>query len=98
MPSTLHHQVTDACLPHLCLLHRLLELNIFSCGLTGEGQARLLLERLGGLGAGAAAAAKRRDWAEAEEYRMGRDRRAHQLALSQGRPVRARGQFLLSMA
>ena len=35
--------MTDACLPHLCLLHRLLELNIFSCGLTGEGQARLLL-------------------------------------------------------
>ena len=34
--------MTDACLPHLCLLHRLLELNIFSCGLTGEGQARLL--------------------------------------------------------
>jgi hypothetical protein len=62
-----------------------------------RSQARLLLERVGGLGAGAAAAAKRRDWAEAEEYRMGRERRAHQLALSQGRPVRARGQFLLSL-
>ena len=62
-----------------------------------RSQARLLLERLGGLGAGAAAAAKRRDWAETDEYRMGRERRAHQLALSQGRLVRARGQFLLSL-
>jgi hypothetical protein len=60
-----------------------------------RSQARLLLDRLGGLGAGAAAAAKRRDWAEAEEWRMGRERRANQLALSQGRPVRARGQFLV---
>ena len=62
-----------------------------------RSQARLLLERLGGLGAGAAAAAKKRDWAEEEECRMGRERRAHQLALTQGRPVRARGQVLLSM-
>ena len=61
-----------------------------------RSQARLLLDCLGGLGAGAAAAAKRREWADAKEYRMGRERRAHQLALSQGRPIRARGQFLLS--
>ena len=62
-----------------------------------RSQARLLLDRLGGLGAGAAAAAKRRDWADAEESRMGRERRAHQMALYQGRPIRARGQFLLSL-
>ena len=42
-----------------------------------RSQARLLLDRLGGLGGGAEAAAKRRDWAEAEERRMGRERRAH---------------------
>ena len=62
-----------------------------------RSQARLLLDRLGGLGGGAEAAAKRRDWAEAEERRMGRERRAHQLALSQGHPIHAHGQFLLSL-
>ena len=62
-----------------------------------RSQARLLLDRLSGLGAVAVAAAKRREWAEAEEPRMGRERRAHQLTLSQGRPILAQGQFLFSL-
>ena len=35
-------KVTDACLPHLCLLLRLHQLHMFSCGLSGEGQAQVL--------------------------------------------------------
>ena len=61
-----------------------------------RSQARNLLDRLSGLGAGAAAAAKRRDWAEQEERRMARGRRAYKLCLSQGHPVRRSGQFLVS--
>ena len=61
-----------------------------------RSQARLLLDRLRGIGGGADEAARRRiRWAEEEERRMGRMRRAHQLALFQGRPIRARGQFFL---
>ena len=60
-----------------------------------RSQARLLLDRLRGLGPGADGAERRRQWAEEEERRMGRARRAQQLALLQGRPIRARGQFLL---
>ena len=61
-----------------------------------RSQARLLLDRLRGIGGGADDAARRRSrWAEVEERRMGRLRRAHQLALLQGRPIRARGQFFL---
>ena len=61
-----------------------------------RSQARLLLDRLRGIGGGADEAARRRSrWAEEEERRMGRLRRAHQLALLQGRPIRARGQFFL---
>ena len=58
-------------------------------------QARLLLDRLRGIGDGADVAARRRRWAEEEERRMVKQRRAHQIALLQGRPIRARGQFLL---
>ena len=60
-----------------------------------RSQARILLDRLSDLGAGAAAAAKRRAWAEQEERRMGRERRAHQLCLAQGHSIRRPGQFLL---
>ena len=42
-----------------------------------RSQARCLLDRLRGLGDGAAAAAKRRQWAEREEQRLGRERRAY---------------------
>ena len=57
-----------------------------------RSQARLLLDRLTGLGPGAMVASKRRMWAEVDERRMVRERRAHQLCLSQGRRVRASGQ------
>ena len=60
-----------------------------------RSQARCLLDRLRGLGDGAAAATKRRQWAEREEQRLGRERRAHLLSLSQGyHPLRT-GHFLL---
>ena len=60
-----------------------------------RSQARCLLDRLRGLGDGAAAAAKRRQWAEREEQRLGRERQAHLLSLSQGyHPLRT-GNFLL---
>ena len=49
-----------------------------------RSQARTLLDRLSDLGAGAAAAAKRRDWAEHEERQRVRERRAYQLCLTQG--------------
>ena len=62
-----------------------------------RAQARLLLDRLRGLGAGAEVAARRRRWAEAEERRPFRERKAHQLCLRQGRGVRARGQYLISV-
>ena len=58
-----------------------------------RSQARVLLDRLNDLGAGAAAAAKRRGWAEQEEWRRVKERRAHLLCLAQGRPVRSLGQF-----
>ena len=44
-----------------------------------RSQARMLLDLLEDLVDGAAAAAKRREWAEMEERRMGRERRAFQL-------------------
>ena len=58
-----------------------------------RSQARCLLGRLSGLGAGAAA--RRRAWAGAEERRMERKRRAYNLSLSQGRCPLRRGQYLL---
>ena len=42
-----------------------------------RSQARCLLGRLSGLGAGAASAARRRAWAETDERRMDRERRAY---------------------
>ena len=60
-----------------------------------RSQARMLLDRLEDLGNGAAAAAKRREWAEVEERRMGRERLAFQLCLAQRHHIRRRGQFLL---
>ena len=60
-----------------------------------RSQARCLLDRLRGLGAGAAAAVKRRQWADQEEQRLGRERQAHLLSLGQGYNVLRRGQFLL---
>ena len=60
-----------------------------------RNQARCLIDRVGGLGAGAAAAAKRRNWALLEEARMSKERNAHQLCLAQGHRVHRRGQFLL---
>ena len=60
-----------------------------------RSQARCLLDRVGALGAGAAAAAKRRGWALQEEARMSKERSAHQLCLAQGHYTLRRGQFLL---
>ena len=60
-----------------------------------RSQARCLLDRLRGLGAGAAAALRRRQWAEQEEQRLGRERQAHLLSLGQGYNALRRGQFLL---
>ena len=54
-----------------------------------RSQARCLLSRLDGIGAGAAAAARRRGWSALEERRMEKERRAHSISLSQGRlPLR----------
>ena len=36
--ETFYPQVTDASLPSLCTMLHLVQLHIFSCGLTGEGQ------------------------------------------------------------
>ena len=41
-----------------------------------RNQARCLIDRVGSLGAGAAAAAKRRNWALLEEARMSKERNA----------------------
>ena len=60
-----------------------------------RSQARCLLDRLRGLGAGAAAAGRRRQWALQEEERLRRERMAHLLSLGQGHSVLRRGQFLL---
>ena len=60
-----------------------------------RSQARCLLDRVRGLGAGAAQAARRRQWAEEEERRLGRERQAHLLSLGQGYNALRRGQFLI---
>ena len=60
-----------------------------------RSQARCLIDRVGALGAGAAAATKRRQWALHEEARMSRERNAHQLCLAQGHYALRRGQFQL---
>ena len=61
-----------------------------------RGQARLLLDRLQGLGEGAAAAVRRRKWAEEEERRLRRERQAQALSAAFGRPLIRKGQFLLN--
>ena len=61
-----------------------------------RAQARCLLDRVEGIGAAANAAAKRRSFAMLEERTMRRERRAHLVSLSQGRPIIRRGQFFLS--
>ena len=58
-------------------------------------QARCLLDRLRGLGDGAAAAARRRQWAAQEETRLRSERQAHLLSLGQGQHALRRGQFFL---
>ena len=60
-----------------------------------RSQARCLLDRLQGLGPGATAAVKRRQWALQEEMRLGRERRAHLLSFGQGHHALRRGQFHL---
>ena len=60
-----------------------------------RSQARCLLDRLRGLGAGAAAAVRRREWAAQEEQRLRRERQAHLLSLGQGHHALRRGQFFL---
>ena len=60
-----------------------------------RSQARILLDRLSNLGAGAAAAAKRRGWAEQEEWRRVKERRDYQLCMAQGRPVKMCGKFVI---
>ena len=62
---------------------------------SARAQARLLLDRVAVLGRGAEAAAGRRRWVEVEERRMGREQRAHMLALEQGRAVLRRGDIFL---
>ena len=47
-----------------------------------RSQARNFQDQLGNLGAGAAAAARRRRWAEQGECRMGKERRAYHICLS----------------
>ena len=59
-----------------------------------RAQARCLISRLDLIGAGAAAASKRRQWAAREEWRMARERTANFLSLTQGHPLIRRGQFL----
>ena len=60
-----------------------------------RSQARCLLDRVRSLGDGAAAAARRRQWAEKEEERLGRERQAHLLSLGRGFHALRRGQFFL---
>ena len=60
-----------------------------------RSQARCLLDRLRGLGAGAAAAGRRRQWALQEEQRLRRERMDHLLSLGQGHSALRRGQFFL---
>ena len=60
-----------------------------------RSQARCLLDRVRGLGAGAAEAARRRQWAAQEEQSLGRERQAHLLSLGQGYNALRRGQFLI---
>ena len=60
-----------------------------------RSQARCLLDRVRGLGDGAAAAARRRQWAAKEEERLGRERQAHFLSLGRGFHALRRGQFFL---
>ena len=60
-----------------------------------RSQARCLLDRVRGLGAGAAEAARRRQWAEVEEQRLGRERQAHLVSLGQGYNALRRGQFFI---
>ena len=60
-----------------------------------RSQARCLLDRLRGLGAGAAAAARRRQWAAQEEMRLRGERQAHLLSLGQGHHALRKGQFFL---
>ena len=62
---------------------------------SARAQARLLLDRVAVLGRGTEAAAGRRRWVEEEERRMGREQRAHLLALEQGRAVLRRGEIYL---
>ena len=62
---------------------------------SARAQARLLLDRVAVLGQGAEAAMGRRRWVEVEERRMGREQRAHLLALEQGRAVLRRGDIFL---
>ena len=62
---------------------------------SARAQARLLLDRVAVLGRGVEAAAGRRRWVEEEERRMGREQRAHLLALEQGRAVLRRGDIFL---
>ena len=60
-----------------------------------RSQARCLLDRLQGLGANAAAAAKRREWAIREESQLRRERQAHFLSFGQGHHAIRRGQFFI---
>ena len=63
------------------------------CGV--RGQARTLLGRLEVLGPGAAAAARRRNFALELERRWGNQRRAEALSAAQGRSILRRGHFRL---
>ena len=60
-----------------------------------RSQARCLIAWLHGLGAGASAAPRRRQWVSHEEQRLGRERMAHLISLGQGHYALWQGQFPL---
>ena len=60
-----------------------------------RSQARCLIEWLRGLGAGASAALRRRQWVSHEEQMLGRERMAHLISLGQGHYALWQGQFPL---
>ena len=60
-----------------------------------RAQTQCLLTRMSQVGEGVGQAAKRRQWAAAEEERMRKERMAQWLGRVRGRNIVRRGQFLL---
>ena len=61
-----------------------------------RAQAQCLLTRMSSVGEGVGQAAKRRQWAAAEEERMRKERQVQWIGRVRGRNLVRRGQFLLS--